>query len=266
MKLSNSSISTFWFCPLKFQEQYINGLQQPETDAMKFGTRFHERIQALYEGLSARGVGYVPWKPKSLDPQIEADVLAMFEAYRSAYPQEPFEVVACEQVFEISIPDSTHTYTGRLDVVVRDKATGRLQIMETKTEKAGSKRNSPKAWTVRTQASLYVWAAQKIYSEPIDTVLLNVATKPSPKGQSSPSFRRDTLYRSPQQIADALKDLQYVAGQIDALSGKEFPANRNNCTSDFGWDCEFRDLHNVGRSQELLDTFVQIEPYSYLSM
>jgi hypothetical protein len=266
MRLSNSSMKTFWECPLKFQETYINGLQSPPSEALLFGDRFHERLCAHYEGLSARGVGYVPWKPKDLDPKIEADVLAMYEAYVAAYPVEPFEVLHCEQVFELSIPDSKHTYTGRFDVIIRDKATRKLQIMETKTEKAGSKRNLPKAWTARTQASLYTYAAQKVYGEQVDTVLLNVCTKASPKGQVGPSFRRDTLYRSPAQIAEAIKDLQYVANQIDALEGKEFPANRNNCTSDFGWDCEFWNLHNIGRSPEQLEQFVTIEPYSYLSM
>ena len=265
MQISNSSLKTWWECPLKFQEMYINGLNQPPSEALQFGDRFHQRLQCHFTGLSAVGVGYVYAAPY-LSPQIEADVLAMYEAFLAAYPVEPFEVLECEKQFDLPIPGSTHRYVGRLDMVVKDKATRKLQIVETKTEKAGSKRNSAKAWTARTQASLYVYAAQQLFSEPIDTVILNVCTKPSPKGQSGPSFRRDTLYRSPLQVAEALKDLQYVAGQITALEGKEFPANRNACTSDYGWNCQFWDLHNVARSQELLDTFVQIKPYSYLDM
>jgi len=265
MKISNSSLKAFWFCPLKFQEVYINGLQEPESEALQFGARFHERLAAYYTGLSPVGVGYVHGAPH-LDPQIDADTIAMYESYLASYPWEPFEVVACEQLFEVPIPGSAHTYTGRIDMVVRDKATRALQLFETKTEKAGSKRNVPKAWVARTQASLYVWAAQQIYKQPIDTVILNVCTKATAKGQEGPRFRRDNLHRSPAQVAEALKDLQYVAAQVDAFGAGAFPANRNNCTSDWGWDCEFYAAHNVGWTPELRQQFVQIEPYSYLEM
>lgn len=265
-RLSNSAFVAFNKCPTLFQEQFINGYQK-EQSYLQFGHRWHQYLQAHYDSLSARGLGSIPPAP-DLDPQIELEVQSMFEAYKAFYPTEPFEVLETERYFEIPFgPDNKHTYIGRIDARVRNKETRKVQIFETKSEKRGGKRNLPKAWVARTQATLYLWAAEKIFNESVDSIILNVCTKGSEKGLVGPSFRRDTLQRTPQQVEQAIRDLTWVADQIDSLDPNQpFPRDTNQCVSELGWECDYYLLCHYGRTPETLSQLVQVEPFSYLSM
>src|SRR3979490_183099 len=168
MKLSNSAFEAWWTCPTYHALRYQEGLvpSGPDASYLQFGSRFHSILEAHFTGLSAVGVGYVPKLPPDLDPQLDAEAKAMYEAFKAAYPQEPFSVVATEQVITLPIPNSTHTFIGRIDMVVRMKSTGKLAIFETKTENRNSKRNLPDRWLARHQGSLYCFAASELYREP----------------------------------------------------------------------------------------------------
>lgn len=257
MKISNSALSTFWSCPTEFQEQYINGIQLKKT-YLDFGQRFHEYLQHHYCGGELNA--------STLSTEDEATCESMFEAYKAAYPVEDFGIVDCEKVFELKLGQD-HIYTGRFDMLVRRKENGKLALFETKTESRSSKRNMPEAWLARTQGSLYTWAARRVYGEQIDTIILNVATKGSDKGRIGPTFRRDILHRTEAQIEDAVKTLKWTADAIEQMqSNNYFPKNTNSCVSEFGWKCDYYSLCHLGRDAATLSPFVQIEPFSYLSI
>ena len=263
MRISNSSLKTFWTCPTMFQTIYIEGLQKPASSYLQFGSRVHDLLQAYYIGMSPVGVGYNPDPPPTLDPMLEAEAHAMMAAYRAHYPQEPFEVLETEKNFEIKLPGTEHILQGRCDMLVRDKLSGQLQIFETKTESRGSKRNLPQSWVIRSQASLYIWAAQQIFQKPIDTVILNVCTRKSDKGQVGPGFRRDNLHRSPQQISSAIKDAIWIADSLEKMQETQhFPRNTDSCCNERGYNCDFYSRCHMGSDEGL----VSITPYSYLGI
>lgn len=259
MRISNSSFKSWFTCPELFHQRYIEGVQKGNTPSyLVFGTRFHDMLQAHYSGISAVGVGYI--YSTHIDPLLEAEAQAMLAAYRAHYPQEPFKVLETEKNFEIRIPNTQHTLVGRIDALLEQG--GKLLVMEDKTENRNSKRNLPQAWMARSQASLYVWAASEIYNKPIDSVLLNICTRGTEKGNIGPSFRRDLLHRSPQQVADALADVTWVADAAEALEGKRYPRNTESCVSERGYQCDLYAKCHMGSEEGL----VTISPYSYLGI
>jgi hypothetical protein len=179
-----------------------------------------------------------------------------------------------EKYFEIRLPDTQHTLVGRIDMLIED-ANGKLVAFETKTENRNSKRNLPQAWLAKSQASLYVWAASEIYKKPIDSVLLNICTRGSDKGQVGPAFRRDLLHRSPQQISDAISDVIWMADAAEALQGEmqdlsvdankrraRFPQNTESCVNERGYQCDLYAKCHMGSEEGL----VTISPYAYLGI
>jgi PD-(D/E)XK nuclease superfamily len=256
-KLSNSALTAFWECPTLYYDEYVLGIKKPH-GYFDFGHRFHALLMNHY-------CPDCPLPDTILNEQDENECQAMFAAYQAFYPSEDFEVVDCEKRFEL--PVGNHIYIGRSDMLVRGKTDGKLRLFETKTESRGSKRNLPKAWVARTQASLYLWAGTQVYHEPIDSIILNVCTKGSEKGRVGPTFRRDTLQRTDQQVQQALKDFIYVADQIDCLGTEgPFPRNTNSCLSENGWECDMYGNCHFGIPLDESAGFVQVEPYAYLEL
>jgi len=217
---------------------------------------------------------------------LEAEAQLTFAAYEAYYPEEPFEVVGVERYFEVSVqclecqdnpgqltpcrgkhavsPSTWHIYCGEFDAIVRMKDSGRLWLLETKTEKRGGKDNHPEGWQQKSQVGLYLWAAQEVYGEEFEGILLNIITRQSPKGQERPSFRRDNLVRTSGQMREAVRNLVWVADQIEHCTREGFfPTNRNNCVSPWGWKCDYFPLHSTEeRSEELVRIkFKEAEPY-----
>ena len=244
MKLDNSAANTFAFCPRLFQEKYrFHTQKKTPGDARAFGKRIHDLLKAHFLELKGE-----LWVPPILDPDdpVELEAQEMIEAYRAFYPVEDFDVVEVEQYFEIPIPDSPHTYCGKRDGVVRGRNTGRLRLLEHKSEKRGQKSNLPKVWAARSQVGLYLFSAQQFYGEPFEDIILDVLTRRSPAGRILPEFRRDNLQRSQQQIEKAVENLRAIANRIqeyDETYGlAPWPEFTENCCKG-GFDCDFYGLH-----------------------
>lgn len=308
MKIDNSAATLFRECPDKYRERYVNNLERKITgvNGLSFGTRFHELL-AIHYGK--------PLEEHPLPEPEESEIQEMLAAYKATYPQEPFEVVAVEQYFEVPIgpeveckcgvwetsgepmlqstkyglqtiqptkkvykadcPEckgkgshSKHIYIGKRDADIRMLDSGRMKVFETKTEKRGGKANLPTAWASRDQGSLYLYAGAYAFGEAFDGVVLNVCSRGSEKGLKPPSFRRDRLERSPEQILLAVRDIIQTADAIEACVARYGPEepwlqHRENCTNKMtGWNCDYFDLHTYGRSPELIQIdFQQAKPY-----
>ena len=262
MQLDNSAANTFRKCPLLYFEKYVQRLQRVslEPTALDFGTRVHTLLAEKYR--IRKGESNVELSPEYPHPGLEAEAQAMVAFYNSYYPVDPFDVVDVERTFQVEIrkPEKLdedkrlhHTYVGKFDAIVRLHDSGQLAVLEHKTERRGSKSNLPEAWASRTQAQLYIHAAQTIYNEPVKGVILNILTRQSPKGQVGCSFRRDdNLLYDQVKLDEAVRDIVWVADQIEACAQAGFwPAYREACVSQTGWKCDFYDPHLLGWSDEL---------------
>lgn len=145
---------------------------------------------------------------------------------------------------------------------------GQLALLEHKTEKRNALKNLPKAWAAKSQVSLYMWAAQKLYDEPFAHIILDVIRRQSPKGQEPASFYRDTLERTEEQQVDALRDLVWVADQIEMLEyerpNEHWPRTTDQCCVG-SWECDYAPLHVGTESPELIQ--IHFKPAEeYLSL
>lgn len=279
MRIDNSRAKAFFRCPAEYQERYEFNIEPQNRDNFAFGSRWAELQEEKYRRLLGENFTAPPCDNEA----IENEAQTMLARYNAHYPTEPFDVVAVEKFFELPLPrthcwecgstDLTeklglirsvlckdchrvnviHTYVGEMDAIVRDKETGLLQLFETKSERRGSKANTPEAWAAKSQVGLYLWTAEQIYNEPFKNVILNVCTRQSPAGREQASFRRDMLQRSLEEKQAAIENIIYIADQIEAMEqnyGTErlFPQNRNACVNEMtGWRCDYYDLHVIAR-------------------
>lgn len=294
MRIDNSRAKTWHKCPWMYRERYIHNIE-PRNKAAFFGygSRMHKLLEHRLLGTPA------PPKPDSLDDVLEAECQSMFAAYEAHYPVEPFDVVDVERYVEVPLPRTTcgrcsspelepsqsyprcllcracgfhsaiHIYIAKIDGIVRMRDTGMLNILEHKTEKRGGKQNLPEAWAARAQVGLYLWAVESLYGEPVDQIILDVLTRQSPAGREPPTFSRQNLQRSREQIDQALQDLVWTADKIEEMTTQfaerssydPWPADKEQCAPG-AWKCDYYSLHIFGRSQEVLDAqYAEAEEY-----
>lgn len=276
-------MQAFNFCGRRWEERYGNNLEpRGDRPALDFGTRMHQLLEVRHRGsMQLEVLPMVADFPPLPDIGLESEAQLTFAAYEAHYPTEPFDVVSVEEYFEVPVgrckncafwgekgkwearepcechynsPSYNHTYCGEFDAIVRMRESGRLRLFETKTEARNSKANLPASWQQKTQVSLYLFAAQQIYGEEFEGILLNVITRQSPAGREPPIFRRDLLERTRGQQTEAIKNLVWIADNIEACKKADFfPANRNECIGRYGFSCEYLFLHqNEGRPTEEL--------------
>jgi PD-(D/E)XK nuclease superfamily len=289
MEIDNSRAACFRRCPWEYYEQYLrNGIGvepiPPPGEGyspLMYGARIHERLEERYTGI----LKYPPHVNEILE--LESEI--MMQAYQARYPDEPLDVVDVERTFKVQLPDlcptcyssefvvnaqhpgvpegllceacrtyflpGRHILVGKMDLVVRND--GLLDIWDHKTEKRGSKSNVPQKWGARDQASLYLWAAERLYpGEPIGNFFVNVLTRQSDKGQVGPSFpaERQKLERTQRAIDIAIRDIIVVADDIERyqriFKDGEWPSNRENC---YTWGyCDYYQLHRYGEDPALI--------------
>ena len=269
MRIDNSQAKAFRFCPLYWREKYLIGIEkvrQPapngEAPPAEVGTRTHQLLEEHYRPPTPPAREPYPEHPNAT---VEAECQLIMAAYRSTFPVESFSVVAVEHTFEVPLGER-HTYVGKFDGIIRD-ADGHLCVLEHKSEKRTSKANNPKAWAARNQGALYLWAAEQVYGEPFECVVLNVLRRPSPKGQEPPEFPpRQNLFYSAEQRESAVDNLLVTADEIEEYKARFgtgprdwWPSNTENCYNP--WPCEFVQPHVYGWSDELLKQYKSTTPY-----
>lgn len=262
MQLDNSAAKSFRFCPDYYKEKYLIKIEKklgPDApNHLAFGTRIHKLLEEYY--LLLKGDSVLPSEPAEDTTELEAQ--EMFAGYRAYYPVESFVVVDVERTFKVEVAPGLF-YTGKIDLAFRDE-NGRFGIMDHKSEKRGGKGNLPQAWAARDQVSLYHKAAEMVYNEPVHSIVVNVLTRCSPKGQEPACFRRDTLQRTKEQVDQAVRDFVYVSEQVhccqDRFGMETWPQNRESCHNGM-WPCEFYSLHVYGRSEETLSQYQPTTPY-----
>lgn len=254
-----------------------------EVTPLDLGSRIHEMLEEYYQEL---GLFKVPIKayPESPNAALEIEAQMIMAAYKAKYPQEAFEIVDVERTFKVQLPSlcpqcyqlggvdsydemlkmqwmycpechcsyigNRHIYTGKIDVTFREN--GKLNIMDHKTQKPTAASNHPKKWAARDQASLYLWAASKIYNEEIGNFYVNILQRAKEKKvMEGPVFpERQRLERTKEQIEIAVRDIVFIADEIERykeiFGNNLWPSNREECTKGSWGDCEFYLPHTFG--------------------
>lgn len=260
MYIDNSRAQSFRLCPWFYFESYLRngtGVQPvPKTgegySSLEFGSRVHRILEGHYKKIQSYKY-YEPYEPHA-NETLEAEAQWLVNAYCEHYPADNWEIIDVEKTFKLRLPGSHHVYMGKLDLLIRDLDDVLLWIIDHKTEQRGSKSHIPQKLAVTDQGSLYLWAARKIYGDDTIGMKYNILTRSSEKGLKPPSFQdRYVIERSQHEINTAVRDIIYVADQIEAATKAfgegEWPANRDEC---YGWGyCDYYQLHRFGEDPQL---------------
>jgi len=285
VRLDNSAAGEFRKCPLKYFEKRIAKFPgaevlgiEPATarDDLDFGSRFHALRQQYYCRLAGKPV---PPDIPLASVELEAEAQATWAAYLAHWLEEDFQLVEVEQTRVVPLFEyrrepgdevyhrypTRHELVVKMDAVIRNKY-GMLQVNDLKTERRSSNNNTPEHWAAKPQISLYVYAARVLYPHcrVSDEVLMDFVKRSSPGKQKGPEFWRDTPRRSEQQIASDLRDLIWVADQIETCERTGyFPRFPDACKMS-NWRCDFYDLHvnaQEARDAILAKKFQPATPY-----
>ena len=145
-RLTNSARNKFAACHRAYQLFYVQGKRPVvPSDALGFGTAMHALLEGVWGGSSSRAKWDGDGGPSfnTGDPYRDMTLKALYEGYLDRWERdddERFEKVAAEVYFEAPLmnPETggiskTWVLAGKIDAIAREKASGKLYIIEHKT-------------------------------------------------------------------------------------------------------------------------------------
>jgi hypothetical protein len=204
--VSASSIAAFKTCPTKYRIAYVEAIRpEQDAQPLRFGTCWHKGLEVLEtpdllvvelgsdgEGIErpvtpeehlARAIEEatevyetVPDWADPIDWAVEREVIAnALAGYAWLYPtgMSEYETVATELEFELPLrnPETGHSTpnfvrVGKIDRIIRSKATGAILIQENKTTGKGIDSGSSYWDRLRkdTQSKFYIQAARDLWA------------------------------------------------------------------------------------------------------
>lgn len=296
-ELTNSARQTYLHCPQKYEYSYVYGLA-PRRQSIPFlvGGLFHDELDKMYtageldaegmakrvaeaceracstEGITAEDSDKI-WMQQSI-------VKGMLTGYAALYLEkdmDAWEILETEGSFEVHLPGGW-VYRGKKDMVIRNKKTNMVFLVEHKTTArldAGYVAKLP----MDNQILGYAWARREMIQQdpkaakgmrPFAGVVYNVTKKPQIRQRQTETlaqylkrveedyalnagtyFYRETLTFSDADLDRFEKQLKLFISHIDrAHEEKSFIQNAGHCTA-MGV-CPFMSLCLNGVNKETL--------------
>lgn len=149
-------------CPRKHHLRYALGLTTPATAEMRFGIEGHAALEVY---LRTWQEGHVHLRLGEALAVLDAADLSAFEraklrllviAYHERWGAEDWEILAVEQEFRYELGD--HLIGGKIDGLIRERATGRVFVLEHKFTGAETSLGGPywERLALDTQVSIYI--------------------------------------------------------------------------------------------------------------
>lgn len=216
--LTASRLKTARACQrLHYYEYQLGFRPARDAEALRFGTLVHLGLEAWWRSNGDRlGDALQVLELHPSDPFDIARARAMLVGYDARWLADAdlYAVVAVEARFQAPLvnPDTgrasqTWEIGGKLDVVVRELATGRYGLVEHKTSSEDLRPGSDywKRLRLDGQVSIYFAGAQVLIGQPIDFCLYDVLSKPSLKPYkktAEPKYNKDGTLRAGQRLED----------------------------------------------------------------
>lgn len=290
--LTNSARSTFMNCRRKYQYSYVYGLatRRPSIPFL-VGGLFHDALDRCYSSggftmdidaeyaiaakaceKAAATPGLTPEESDKLWVQA-VTVKGLLAGYQKQWlPQDAkrWDVIEAEGAFDVELPNGWR-YRGKTDLVVRDKKTKAVKLVEHKTTSrldAGYVAKLP----LDNQILGYIWAKNQ-EKLGIKEVVYNVTRKPSIRLKQSETlegfgkrlveeyllntstyYYRETLVFSKEMVAKFKDELHKFVQEIDRCEDEKFYyQNTTQCTQ-YG-PCPFMALCAQGVNDETLPMY-----------
>jgi hypothetical protein len=185
-ELTNSMRNKFASCHRAFKFCYED-LKRPikTSDALNFGTAMHSMLEGYWNGK-------VPMLPAMDDSYQEMTLLALFEGYQKRWLESDrmtYETIGTEMRFDAPLmnPETggvskTFHLSGKIDALAKEKATGKVVIVEHKTtgQDIGPGSDYWRKLPIDGQVSGYYCGAEALGHE-ASTCLYDVIRKPTIK-------------------------------------------------------------------------------------
>lgn len=290
-ELTNSARSTFLNCRKKYEFSYVYGLatRRPSIPFL-VGGLFHAALDRCYSNKfvldldkeksiadkecekAASQPGLTPEESDKVWTQA-ATVVGLLSGYKRQWLDQDkakWDVIEAEGAFEVKLPNGWR-YRGKTDLVVRDKKTKAVRLVEHKTTSrldAGYVAKLP----LDNQILGYIWAKNQ-EGLGIKEVVYNVARKPTIRLKQSETldafckrlqdeyllnaatyFYRETLTFDPADVERFREELFRFSAEIDRCEKDKFYyQNTTQCTA-YGV-CPFMPLCTGGVNDETLGIF-----------
>ncbi len=191
--LTISRLKTFRSCARKHELRYVKRIvPTTKRESLAFGTLFHIALESFWGGKdvdTALTDMIIAAAKESTDPMIVAKVRALVLGYVKSWApvRNDYHVLAVEAPFAFPLlnPDTmaasrTFQMEGKIDLILKEKATGRVLLVEHKTTADDISDDSAhyfKKLAMDGQLSLYVVGAESL-GHTIDGIIYDVAAKP----------------------------------------------------------------------------------------
>lgn len=195
--VSFSQFSNWWTCPQKWKLDYIDKLKSFEDNLiMSFGTAIHETVQNYLKVLykeseeSADAIDTLEFFKTAFKKQInekkiphtQADFDGFVEDGKNIleeflepsnrirhFPRDKWELLAIEDDLNIDIQNNV-TLNGKLDLVLKEKSTGNIRIVDFKTSTNGWNSYQKEDFTKTSQLVLYKALYSKRNNIPLNKI------------------------------------------------------------------------------------------------
>jgi Holliday junction resolvase-like predicted endonuclease len=226
-KVSYSQYSVGETCPLQWRLKYLDGYREPSNGNLIFGTAVHEAIQAWLQvyynkkpALAATFDIHGVFKDAliaefkkvqdeyKVNPCDQATLMEFYEDgvailnaikkyKKDIFPLAGYELVGCEIELEQDITNDIY-FVGYIDIVIRQKKTGKIIIIDLKTSTRGwSDKYEKKDPKKLNQLLLYKrYYAEQLNIAPDDITVQFVILKR--KLADSPWAKRIAIFEPPQ--------------------------------------------------------------------
>ncbi len=197
-----SRLRVFRECPRKHRFRYELGIQTPSTPAMAFGTHAHKALERWYRawmlGVDDMRLPHALEYVDSVEDISDVDrarLRVLVVAYHTRWSNEDWEVLEVEVEFRYFLGDVE--IGGKIDALIRDRATGRVYVVEHKTSTADTSPGSL-YWdrlAIDTQVSIYVDGASFGLDYEISGCIYDVLKRPQhePRFATPEESRKYTL-------------------------------------------------------------------------
>lgn len=231
--LSSSRLKDARACQRLHRYRYGLGYRPAEeATALRFGTLVHAGLEAWWRADSTDKAlsAALSAMAGEADPFERAKAEALLVGYHARWSEarELYEVLSVEAKFEAPLvnpetgrPSQTWQLGGKLDVLARERSTGRVAIVEHKTasEDIGPGTDYWRRLRMDGQVSIY-YAGAAALGHPADLCLYDVLKKPAqrPKKQAAEvKLKKDGTPYAGQQLADETPE-EYRARILEAIA------------------------------------------------
>ena len=236
IRFSYSSVNTFDTCAYSFKMTYIDKMPRANNFFGEYGTFVHEcmekyfldelepfELSAYYRNnYNERVVTSAPPYPVGMADRYFNEGAEFFDSF--SFDKENYEIVQVEGTLDFALPVTDGIFTGRPDLVMRNRETGKLGLFDFKTSRpfwndkfsGALKTDKKKMEGYHTQMFVYTYGLRKQYGMNIDEITLWF-TRPS------------RLVTIPWDSAKEKEAIDHIESVIKRIKNEnEFPYNNKS--------------------------------------